>query len=136
MKMNSIAYLSLIGSLFTAVTLSAQISISEGEAVVFTESFDNNYAGWTNVAIIDGVGEAATKQAKIAGGVWVPTIENDGGEVRSSVDLNELDLADGALSLYMNVNVEDIVKNPANARYGMELRGPNGGRNAKFTFQI
>jgi hypothetical protein len=138
MKMNRIAYLGLIGSLFciSALTTEAEIAIPAGETVKFNENFDNNYAGWSNVAIVNGQGSAATKQAKIEGGVWVPSVDSDGGSVRSSADLNELDLLAGAISIYMNVQVEDVLDNPANARFGFELVGVGGGRDSRFTFQI
>lgn len=138
MKVNSIAYLALVGSLvcMSLMTAEAEISISAGETVQFNENFDNNYAGWSHVAIINGQGAAATKQAKIEGGVWVPSVDSDGGSVRSSVDLNDLDLSAGPISIYMNVQVEDVLDNPANARFGVELQGAGGPRDSRFVFQI
>ncbi|MDQ8206316.1 hypothetical protein QEH52_02270 [Coraliomargarita sp. SDUM461003] len=138
MKIKNIAYLALFGSL-VSVSLSvadAEISISAGETIQFNENFDNNYAGWSDVVITNGEGAALTKKAKIEGGVWVPSVDSDGGSTRSIVDINELDLSAGPISIYMKVKVEDVLDNPANARFGFELKDITGGRDSRFTFQI
>jgi hypothetical protein len=136
MKLKTMAYLGLMSSLMSLSSVAAEIVISDGETVKLNETFDNNYAGWSNIAIVNGVGDVSTKKAKIDGGVWAPTVVNDGGSVRSQIDLEGLDLVDGPISVYMRVNVEDVLDNPANARFGVELCGAGGGGDARFVFQI
>jgi hypothetical protein len=136
MKIKEIVCLTAIGMLMAMAITEGQIAVSEGEVIQFQDDFSDNSNGWTKVAIVNGVGVATSGQAQIANGIWKPSVDSDGSGVSSVVRLSTLNLLDGPISIYMRVRVEDILYNPANARYGITLVGPGGAYDAKFDLQI
>ncbi|WFB35427.1 hypothetical protein P3T73_14810 [Kiritimatiellota bacterium B12222] len=128
--------LALLSFLMTLATANAQLPLTVGETIIFNETFTDNQNEWSNVAIVNGKGTASSKQAKIENGIWTPSIDSDGSGVSSTTTFEALDLSKGPLSIYMLVNIEDILNNPAQARFGIDLTGKGGTYSSKFVFQI
>ncbi|MGE9271220.1 MAG: PEP-CTERM sorting domain-containing protein [Verrucomicrobiales bacterium] len=111
-----------------AAQLDAAITPSVGEVVVFQEFFDNNDNGWTNVAVVNGVGTDTSGSAAITSGNWQPSVLGDADDVASSSVLSEtLDITQGAISLYMSVKVDTFANGEGN-RFHLKL-GETGGSN-------
>jgi hypothetical protein len=88
-------------------------TFSSDESVYFYDDFDDNSNGWSNIAVENGTGTAASGQATIgtdsesSESVWYASLsENDNVEVISTLDIGDsLDLSDGAISVYLRVRV-------------------------------
>ncbi len=112
------------GTLLTALWASqaeAAIIASSGEATVFNDTFAGNSSAWTNVNVVNGTGTAATTKLAIDSSQLKPSIAGDAGAVVSTKTLAApLDIANGPISLYMNVRVDTI----------------NGGDGSRFSFKL
>ncbi len=137
MKTNVVVSLVLFASLMSTASVKADvISVSSGEIVMFNDTFADNSNGWSNIAVLNGTGTATSGKAAIGSGEWTPSIpDNHTGVTSVTTNFSALDLSAGAISLYMNVNVEDYYKNPAHSRYGIKLYNSGAG-GGSFDFEI
>jgi hypothetical protein len=79
------------------------MQIAKSEKVLFVETFDDNSAGWSNVAGEPTTGAAMIGKDPVTGevSVWMPSLD-DKQSVTSNVTLKQaVDLSDGPVALYL-----------------------------------
>lgn len=109
--------------LFAAGNAQAQIVPSDGETVLFQDSFDDNSNNWSNIG-------TTNSSASIAGGVWTPFASGTSEAVNSSMSFGTgLNLNGGDISVYFTASIQERW---SQNRFGVNLTD-SAGAQAGFT---
>ncbi|MBC2604316.1 hypothetical protein [Puniceicoccus vermicola] len=83
--------------------------ISEGDAILFSDDFNDNSSGWTNISVVNGTGVATSGTGEIDASAWSPAAPGDNSEVASTLVLPEsVNVLDGDISVYFRVSAFDV----------------------------
>jgi hypothetical protein len=124
----------LASSILLAGIASAEITISDGETVLFEETFDDNSNGWSNI-------EDTDSGASISDGTWSAYSAVSGENVTSTLTFDTaIDLTDGDVSVYFSASVAS--RWYSYEYYGINLTGSDSqagyviqaGANGYFTY--